>query len=585
MPIDLTRISRIIEAVIRIPGYALVGEASNKIIMLSSLEGEVSLWAMDYRGKELRRLTREPITDAARPDKDSPYVVFTRDVAKGMELEKLFMVDLVEGVEKPFAEMEPLRIFGFVHHGDTVVYVGATMQKLAIYEAEAGKRPREITTLRNIAFVTDFNDKYIVGSGPFKGDPRSTELFIIDRETNELKVYTPKEGSNNKFPVLVGDKLLFESNLSGENKLYLYSPADDTLEEVSFSYSDYLEYKPVEHGPYGALDDGRIWVVGKKNGRMKLFIDGRQVNTPDGTIHGYPVITRGRAYVALSNMVTPTRIYSIDLEEATQEIIVDNRMPEEIEQAIGGREFVKYRSFDGLEIPMYIAYTSLSPRPGPAIVYVHGGPWSEIMDVFSRMIISLVAAGYHVLAPNFRGSTGYGDGFRVLDIGDPGGGDLEDIVYAAKYGLEKCIASKVAVMGYSYGGYMTYMALGKKPEIWSAGVAGAGVVDWEEMYGLSDQAFKQFIEMLFAGKKELWKERSPITYVENVKAPLCIIHSQNDTRTPLKPVLRYMDKLLEHGKTFEAHIAPDMGHVITRMDDAVKILLPALIFLEKYLKG
>ena len=194
----------------------------------------------------------------------------------------------------------------------------------------------------------------------------------------------------------------------------------------------------------------------------------------------------------------------------------------------------------------------------------------------------LVACGYHVVAPNFRGSTGYGEEFRRMDIGDPGGGDLQDVVHTGKWAVESGLASKVAIMGYSYGGYMTFLATARHPDVWCCGVAGAGVTDWREMYELSDALFRRFIEVLFAGRKDLWEERSPITYVENVRAPLCIVHPQNDTRTPLKPVLRYVSRLLELGRAFELHVIPDMGHVVTRVEDALKILLPALMFLEKY---
>ncbi len=583
---DLRRIVDTLEKIIMIPGYALLGETHGRIVFLSSLEGEVNLWSMDPEGRDLRRLTSEPIVDAEKPDPRSPYVVFSRDVARGRELHRLFIVDARGDGERLLAETPLMRILSFVYRAGEAVFVGVSREGLGLYRIGSDGGWEKLVDLGSILFVTDFNDGYIVGFGPLKGDPRSMELYIYDRGSGDARIYTPKDGSMNKYPVLVGDQVLFESSFTGENKLYIYDPGAGELSEVSFTHRDYYDYRPVEHSLYGVLGDGRIWVIGKRNGRMKLFIDGRAVETPDGTIHGYPVFHGSSVYVAVSNMVSPTRILRIDLETGKSKVIVDNRLPEDIRESLGGREFVTYRSFDGLEIPMYIVYSGKTSRPGPTVVYVHGGPWSEVMDVWDKMIASIVACGYHVLAPNYRGSTGYGDWFRTLDIGDPGGGDLEDIVYAVKYGLEKGVAEKdrVAIMGYSYGGYMSYLALGRYPELWRCGVAGAGVVDWGEMYSLGDAAFRQFIDILFAGRKELWRERSPITYIENVKAPLCIVHPQNDTRTPLKPVLRYMDKLLELGRVFEAHIVPDMGHVIVRVDDAVKILLPALIFLEKYLK-
>lgn len=140
-------------------------------------------------------------------------------------------------------------------------------------------------------------------------------------------------------------------------------------------------------------------------------------------------------------------------------------------------------------------------------------------------------------------------------------------------------------MGYSYGGYMTYLALGRHPELWEAGVADAGVVDWIELYKLSDAVFKKFIETLFDGlNEELMRERSPITYVENVKKSICIIHPQNDSRTPLKPILNYIEKLLSEDKEFEVHVVPGMGHIITTTNDVVRLLLPAIVFLEEKMR-
>jgi dipeptidyl aminopeptidase/acylaminoacyl peptidase len=146
------------------------------------------------------------------------------------------------------------------------------------------------------------------------------------------------------------------------------------------------------------------------------------------------------------------------------------------------------------------------------------------------------------------------------------------------------LADRLFIMGYSYGGYMTLWAMASKPDLYECGVAGASVADWEEMYELSDAIFRFFIETLFAGSRELLRERSPISRVDGVKKPICIIHPQNDTRTPLKPVIRFMSLMLEKGKTFEAHIIPDMGHVVNTVDDAMKILLPAILFLNRCLR-
>ena len=136
-------------------------------------------------------------------------------------------------------------------------------------------------------------------------------------------------------------------------------------------------------------------------------------------------------------------------------------------------------------------------------------------------------------------------------------------------------------MGYSYGGYMTLWTMVSRPGVFKCGAAGAAIADWEEMYELSDALFKRFIEILFAGRKELLRERSPITRVESLKDPLCIVQPENDTRTPLKPILNFVRRLHELGKRFELHVVPEMGHVINTVDDAIKVLLPMLLFIKR----
>jgi len=136
-------------------------------------------------------------------------------------------------------------------------------------------------------------------------------------------------------------------------------------------------------------------------------------------------------------------------------------------------------------------------------------------------------------------------------------------------------------VGYSYGGYSTLLALGKYPDLFICGVAGASIANWEEQYELSDAAFKNIIDLLFNYRKELLSQRSPITYVQNVRVPLCLLQAQNDTRTPLAPILKYVQKL-PRGVPFEMHIKPDLGHAMSTTEDMLNIIDPTIAFLEKY---
>ena len=579
---ELTDKIRLLEQLVKVPMISVAGFTHDRIVYVSNVEGELSLWSMSPVEKKPLRLTREPIHGLARPTPKSKYVVFTRDVTRGMELQKPFIVSVEGGAEELLADTPPMRFFGMVWDGERLVFSAASATGMGLYLARKGSYEK-LMDIDTIMFPTDIDGDIVVGAGLLHKNPRSQELFFYDLSSNEYKVYTPKEGSVNKNPMIREGKILFESNYSGGNKLYVYDMGEDKLYKPEFKYHDYYEYNPTEHLVYDWLEDGGIWVVAKKNGRTKAFINGKAVASPPGTL-GYLAVSNGKAYYSASSLTSPPKIYEVDLEKNEYHVILDNPLPKEVEERLGKTRFETIESSDGVKVPTYIV-EARGEKPGPTIVYVHGGPWSEVYDYWNVLINGLSIMGYHVVAPNFRGSTGYGEEYRLMDIGDPGGGDLEDVASAAKWAKEKGLASKTAVMGYSYGGYMTYLALGRKPELWDAGVAGAGIVDWVEMYGLSDALFKKFIETLFNGyNEELMRERSPITYVDNVRAPLCIIHPQNDTRTPLKPILRYIEKLLEKKNTFEVHVIPDMGHMVKTVDDIVKILLPAILFLDKYLK-
>lgn len=572
-----------LERVVKHPLYYLVGIASEKLVYLTTEEDILDLWISDLDGSKRKRITHGGVFQVAELEKDSRYIYYTKDVMKGLEKHKVFVADIKEGNVSEAFEMEPLRIFGLAAKQDTIVYSGSTEKDIGLYIAKQGGKSEKLFSGKELFFITDTNGKISVGFGNLRGNPRSQEILIYNHESEEKIIYTPKEGSINETPKIYGEyKILFASNYEGSKRLYLYDLKKDDLAPPKLRYRDHEEIEITDYINYGVTYNGEIWFIGLSNARGYAFIDGKRVNHPPGT-PGSLEVHNNYVYLHFSTLKDPQAIYRVKREGDGWEMVIGKELPTDIKDRFGDVKIVSYKSFDGLEIPCIIFEANIE-KPGPTILFVHGGPWSYVGDYWRAFITSLVAAGYHVVAPNFRGSTGYGEEFKLLDIGDPGGGDLMDVVYARKYAIETGLASKIAIMGYSYGGYMTFLATAKEPDLWECGVAGAGITDWEETYELSDAIFKQFIEILFDKKKELLRDRSPIKYVDNLKAPLCIIHPQNDTRTPLKPVLKYCNRILEKGRTFELHVLPDIGHVIMNTDDLIKVLYPALTFLHNHLK-
>jgi len=571
-----SEIIRKLEKIVTTHSYGMVSVTKSRIYYLSNVDGTYDLWISDLNGKNREKIAERPLT-GSRVKKDLEKIYYAIDVSGGKELAKIFVWQ--EGKRREL-EMEPMRIFSIAYHGNKASFAGSTKGENAIYLLHKDEESSKIYSSNKWIFVADMNEKYLIANGTLAGNPKSMEILIHNLETNEQKIFTPKEGSYNVASSIYENKILFESNFEGKKKLYVYDLEEKRIFEPILEGKDHLSYNFQDYLSFGFTDDGKIWFIGLQDYRAYAFINGFKVPHPEGT-PSYLDIAEDYIYFNFSSLKIPYSIFRTKLNGDWEKILGDD-LDNEISESLGKVEIIKYKSFDGLEIPSIVFKTKTESKN--AVIYVHGGPWSHVGDFWNATIISLVSMGFNVLAPNFRGSTGYGEDFRALDIGDPGGGDLKDIIYARNYAIENKLGEKIAIMGYSYGGFMSFLASVKEPDLWDAVVAGAGVVDWEMMYDLADAAFKHFQDLLFAGKNELKKDRSAINFVENLKAPICIIHPQNDSRTPLKPVLKYIEKLLDLNKTFEAHIIPNMGHVITSIDDAYKILLPAIIFLKKNLK-
>ncbi len=578
---EVSRFISVVEYIANIPYYSVVGSVERRIIYVSNRDGIRRAWIYDPVENKSYPITKHPSILVAIPrHSESNTIIYTYDVAHGKELHRLCIVDIEKGTENCLEDLDPMRIFSLVWNGTTIALVGSTSEALYLVIIREGHVVRK----RRLDFLIEVSDIYgehVVGHGMLAGNPRSSELFVYNIGNDEFKVFTPRQGSINENPVFCNDKLLFESNYEDMDVKKLYTinlGLTSEPEKLMFKYDDYSDFDPVEHIYYDCISD-KAYVVAKKNGRTKVFVDGRLVPTPIGSI-GRLGVLGNKIYYSASSLVEPYQIYCSTSNNF--DVVLPNPLPDDIRNSLGDRYFVKIRSTGQVDVPTYIIESRKTGKPGPTIVYVHGGPWAEIMDTWSPIIASIVATGHHVVAPNYRGSTGYGEKYRLLDIGDPGGGDLEDVVSAAKYAVETRLASSVAIVGYSYGGYMAYLATTRYPELWRAGVAGAGIVDWLEQYMLSDALFRRFIEILFDGyRPELLRERSPISYADKLSCPLCIIHASNDTRTPLKPVLRFMEKLFEKQKIFEAHIYPGLGHMLTTTNDLLKYTVPMLVFLQK----
>jgi len=247
-----------------------------------------------------------------------------------------------------------------------------------------------------------------------------------------------------------------------------------------------------------------------------------------------------------------------------------------------GSEHVWYPSADGRQIPALL-YRPRDAAPGarlPALIHVHGGPTGQFFRAFEPFTQYLVSQGYVVLSPNVRGSTGYGREFREANLNDWGGGDLEDVAAGARFltSLPEVDAERLGIFGVSYGGYMTYIATVKKPELWKAACASVGMTDLRLLYDHSMEHFKYYLRQQLGDPEQnaaLWADRSAITHAGRLQAKLLMIQGANDPRVPAEQARVYRDRLLETGKTlgedFEYVEWDDQGHGSTDIEQRVKV--------------
>ena len=251
---------------------------------------------------------------------------------------------------------------------------------------------------------------------------------------------------------------------------------------------------------------------------------------------------------------------------------------------------VHYPSKDGkwqISAFVYVPYNAEKNGRNAAVVYIHGGPQSQNINSFNRSIQYLVNQGFFVIAPNYRGSTGYGKEFEDADRFDMGGGDLEDVISAAAW-IKKTgfiDPKKVAVMGGSYGGYLTMMAVTKAPDLWAAGVAIVPFVNWFTEIENEDPLLREY-DMATMGDpmkdKARLQERSPINFVAQIKAPLLLLAGGNDPRCPKTEAEQVAGAIKKRNGVAELKVYENEGHGFAKVENQIDAYTRVAEFLKKY---
>ncbi|HEY3684905.1 MAG TPA: prolyl oligopeptidase family serine peptidase [Streptosporangiaceae bacterium] len=225
--------------------------------------------------------------------------------------------------------------------------------------------------------------------------------------------------------------------------------------------------------------------------------------------------------------------------------------------------------------------------PYPTVFVVHGGPTAQDDDSFSAQAAMWVDQGFAVVRVNYRGSTGYGSAWRDALEARVGLTELADILAVRDWAVTSGLADpeRIVLNGWSWGGFLTLLGIGHAPDAWTLGIAGVPVADYVAAYEDEMEQLQAFDRSLFGGAPDdvpdRYRESSPITYVERVRAPVLILAGENDPRCPIRQIENYLAALRALGREHEFY-RYDSGHGSLVVEERIRHHQAELAFAKRW---
>ncbi|WP_123538001.1 S9 family peptidase [Halosimplex salinum] len=552
---------------------------------------------------EVPREARYPIEWA--PDGESVY--FHRDEG-GDEQNDICAFDLDGGVRAVVENDSQCILFDVAPDG-RLLYASDAGAQMNLYEHDpAVGEDRQLTRYdrpvfggqydpagERVAYVTneradlENRDTYVASVAEAAPDPPTSEGGDAAARRLDVSPEGYETGVSDWAPA--GDALLLTDNETDRSRVGLYDLATDDPTWLSDG-----EFE--EHGHF-VHPDGRVFAERVTEGTQRLVVydrEGSEVATPFTDGVAWPVAGRdaavfpdGSVLVGQATATTRTTYYRYDPAADETAVVREAEYGDVDPDRFRGAEYVTYESTDGTDIGA-VLYDS-GERPSPVVVAVHGGPPADVKQSFDAQTQFLLDRGYSVLWPNFRGSTGRGRAFKNAIHGDWGGQEQEDVAAGARWVADKEWVDEddLAVFGGSFGGYSAYWQLVRYPDLWDAGIAWVGITDLPGLFEESMAHFKTILREQMGDPEDnadLWRERSPITHVEDIEAPLLMLHGVNDPRCPVSQARDFRDALEERrgwteGEQFEYVELGAEGHASTDIDHKIRVYRELADFLDE----
>ncbi len=573
-----------LEELAKLPSFYLptVSWKRDKIAFYWDKTGRIELYLMDLTARKPQQLSHGEVPRALRAgfvwDRNDQTIIFAKD-KDGNEQHDLYQIDVQTSTVKQLTEDPKCQEYPVEVSPDNkwLAVLSNKHGQLNLYKMKLdGSEYVKLTDYKNPVFTAVWSPdgKYLAYVTNESPNLNNFDVYVMRSDGSDpQQVLRVKEGSRDSVSDWSPDGrfLAITSDAGGVNRPGLL---DLTKNEVRWLGEEGVDESAVKFSDSGKYlvclrnQDSHICPVLYETQTGQR----RDLKLPAGIAVGSDFVNDDTGLITLFS--TPTRraeLVLYDLDADRYETLLPAEYGSIDPSIFVDCEHIWYRSSDELQIPALLYKPREIPKGAqlPAIVMVHGGPTAQWFRGFDAYAQFLVDRGYVVLEPNIRGSTGYGVKFRDLNRHDWGGGDLEDVAAGAEYlkSLPYVDPKRLAVCGGSFGGYMTFMQVVKKPNLWKAASAWVGVTHLKKLYDASMEHFKYYFRLQMGDPEknaQLWEERSALNFAHQLKAKLQIVHGVNDPRCPVEQSRIFRDRLLElgyqEGKDFEYVEFSDIGH-------------------------
>ncbi len=575
--------------------------APDRLLYASSESGVYQLHAWDRATGERRQVTSEPVgLISGEVTPDGEWVVWHHD-ATGDESGVWVAAPFAGGAAEPFVEGLPSGWDeGLAIGRRRIVAAISDRAGFGLYRSEAGGAAERIAGSRESIQLGGSNtfiagpeqaalsadERLLCIEHAEHGDVIHPSLRILDARSGAVVADLRDEGralcAFAWSPIPGDPRLAIGHERRGERAPALWNVETgeivdlplpwDRLTEVADWWPDAKALLLYE------LRDGR-----SRLHRFDLRTGGiRELPMAEGSLTGARVRPNGDVWYRLQHGEQPGVVLQVGREEP---VLAAPR------PAPPGRPFVPwtYANEQGQRVQGWLVEPE-GPKPWPALFLIHGGPTSVDLDRWTPEVQAYVDAGFVVAMLNYRGSIGFGAAWRDELIGNFGWPEVSDIVAGHEDLIAKGIAdaARSVIAGWSWGGYLTLLMHGTHPERFVCGVAGVPVADYAAAYRDESPLLQAYDRALFGGEPsemgDLIVERSPITYVDRVTAPLLILAGEHDSRCPLPQILNYVERLKARQHPHELYLF-GTGHSSFDVDERIRQLGVVLDFLATTVPG